>query len=150
MQTILQKDGDNTMLKTILCSMLMLFWINPGLAAEDGEADEVTKPSSAYVSLGDAMVLNLSSTRNRTTFLQISADILVTSSDAEEIIETHIPAIRHSLIVLLSEQKDSDIKTPAKREEIRMQATTQVKELIAKLSGNEEVADVLFSNILVQ
>ncbi|MFT5399271.1 MAG: flagellar FliL protein [Gammaproteobacteria bacterium] len=138
------------MQKIILCAMLMLFWTNPGWAAEHGEVEEAPKLSSAYVSLGKAMVLNLSSSRNRTTFLQIKADILLTNSDGEEIIETHIPAIRHSLIVLLSEQKDIDIKTPAKREEIRMQATAQVKELIAKLSGNEDIADVLFSSILVQ
>lgn len=132
--------------------MLMLFGTNTGWAAEDSEVEgeEAPKLTSAYVSLGDAMVLNLSSNRNQTTFLQIKTDILLNSSDAVEIIETHIPAIRHSLIVLLSEQKDIDIKTPAKREEIRMQATTQVKELIAKLSGNEDIADVLFSSILVQ
>ena len=52
--------------------------------------------------------------------------------------------------MLLSEQKGIDIKSPAKREEIRQQLTTQVKQVIAELSGNEDVSDVLFSDILVQ
>ncbi len=65
-------------------------------------------------------------------------------------IKTHLPAIRHSLIMLLSEQKADDIKSPTKREEIRKQATARVKGLIAELSGSRDISDVLFSSILVQ
>ena len=52
--------------------------------------------------------------------------------------------------MLLSEQKASDIKSPAKREEIRQQATAQVQTLIVALSGSTDVSDILFSSILVQ
>ena len=57
------------------------------------ETDVETSTSAAYVSLGDAMVLNLRSGSKRLTFLQLSADILVRDSDSEELITTHIPAI---------------------------------------------------------
>ena len=115
-----------------------------------GATEEVTTPAtSAYVSLGDPLVLNLSGT-GRLTFLQISADVLISDSDAQETIEIHVPAIRHSLIMLLSEQKASDIKSPHKREEIRQQATARVRSLIADLSGNDNVGAILFSSILVQ
>ena len=134
------------MQKLILCSMILMLALGHARAAEE-EAPAPT--SSAYVSLGDPMVLNLSSTR-RLTFLQISADVLVNDSDAEETIELHVPAIRHSLIILLSEQKAADIKSPAKREEIRQQATQQVKALVTDLSGSDGVGEVLFSSILVQ
>ena len=134
------------MQKFIICLAMSISCFAQAWAAEE-EADP---KSSAYVSLGEAMVLNLSSKRNRLTFLQINADVLITNTDSEEIITAHIPAIRHSLIVLLSEQKASDIKSPDKREEIRKQATAQVQELIANLSGTQDIADVLFSSILVQ
>lgn len=114
-------------------------------------ADEVRAPSSAtYVSLGEPMVLNLTSGSNRLSFLQISADVLINDADAEETIKTHVPAIRHSLIMLLSEQKANDIKSPGKREQIRQQASATVQALIADLSGNKEITEVLFSSILVQ
>jgi flagellar FliL protein len=61
-----------------------------------------------------------------------------------------VPAIRHSLIMLLSEQNAKDIKSPVRREEIRQQATARVEGLIADLSGSQDVSDVLFSSILVQ
>jgi flagellar FliL protein len=84
------------------------------------------------------------------TFLQLSADVLVRDEDAKYTIKIHVPAIRHSLIMMLSEQKAGDIKSPTRREEIRQQVTTRVQALIADLSGNEDISDVLFSSILVQ
>lgn len=135
------------MQKLILCSMIFFLGIGQAYAAD--EAEEAAPKSSAYVSLGDPMVLNLSGGK-RLTFLQISADVLVADSDAERTIKVHVPAIRHSLIMLLSEQNAKDIKSPARREEIRQQATARVKGLIADLSGSQDVSDVLFSSILVQ
>lgn len=135
------------MQKLILCSMIFFLGIGQAYAAD--EAEEAAPKSSAYVSLGDPMVLNLSGGK-RLTFLQISADVLVADSDAERTIKVHVPAIRHSLIMLLSEQNAKDIKSPVRREEIRQQATARVKGLIADLSGSQDVSDVLFSSILVQ
>ena len=144
-QTILQETSGITMQKLILCTIILLLGFTQALAAEE----EAAPTTSAYVSLGDPMVLNLSGT-NRLTFLQISADVLVSDADAEETIKLHVPAIRHSLIMLLSEQKAGDIKSPTKREEIRQQATAQVQSLMVALSGSSDVSDILFSSILVQ
>ena len=134
------------MQKIFLALLILSLGITGAIAAE-----EQAPPTgdSAYVSIGDPMVLNLSGTR-KLTFLQISADVLVSDSDAEEAVKVHIPAVRHSLIMLLSEQKAADIKSPGTREEIRKIATANVKRLIADLSGNEAVSEVLFSSILVQ
>ena len=112
--------------------------------------EEANKINSAYVSLGTPMVLNLSSKKNRLTFLQFQADALVRDENAVEIIKTHIPAIRHVLIVLLSEQNAIDMKSPDKREAIRSLATTQVKELMVELADNKDITDILFSSFLVQ
>ncbi len=134
------------MQKLILCAMTLLLGFTQAQAADEEAA---APKSSAYVSLGEPMVLNLSGSK-RLTFLQISADVLISDADAESTIKTHVPAIRHSLIMLLSEQKAGDIKSPAKREEIRQQATARVKGLMAELADSQDVSDVLFSSILVQ
>ena len=112
--------------------------------------EETVKFSSAYVSLGKPMVLNLSSKKNRLTFLQLQADALVKDENSVEIIKTHIPAIRHVLIVLLSEQNAIDMKSPDKCEAIRSLATTQVKELMLELADNKDIIEILFSSFLVQ
>ncbi|NNE62935.1 MAG: hypothetical protein HKN34_02520 [Gammaproteobacteria bacterium] len=136
------------MLKALLLiSFLFSISAQSLLAAEEEEAVSKT---SAYVSLGDSMVLNLSNDNRRLTFLQVKADILIADADAEDLIKTHIPAIRHELIVLLSEQKAGDMKMASKREEIRKIATAQVQALMQELADSEEVTDILFSSFLVQ
>lgn len=136
------------MLKALLIiSFLFSISAQSLLAAEEEEAVSKT---SAYVSLGDSMVLNLSNDNRRLTFLQVKADILIADADAEGLIKTHIPAIRHELIVLLSEQKAGDMKMASKREEIRKTATAQVQALMQELADSQEVTDILFSSFLVQ
>ncbi len=65
-------------------------------------------------------------------------------------LKKHIPAIRHQLIVLLSEQKSIDMKTTAKREEVRQLATAQIREMIENMTANKDIEEVLFTNFLVQ
>ena len=130
----------------ILCAMILMLGFSAAQAAEE---EQPSYASSAYISIGDPLILNLSGPK-RLTFLQLSADVLINDSDAEETIKTHVPAIRHSLIMLLSEQTARDIKSPTKREAIRQQATSQVQALIADLSGSKGIGEILFSSILVQ
>lgn len=128
--------------------LLPLMGLHP-VYAQDAE-EEAPKTNSAYVSLGKSMVLNLSSQKKKITFLQISADALIDDDSNQQLVETHIPAMRHTLIVLLSEQSDNDMKSSTKREALRQQATAEVKSLITELTGQDLVSDLLFSSILVQ
>jgi len=136
------------MQKIMFTFVIILFMTTTQVwAAKDEDAGNKT---TAYISLGKPMVLNLSSSKGRLTFLQVQADILIRDSDSEEIVKIHIPAIRHQLIILLSEQPASTMKSPTKREKIRSIATVQVQELMVELANNNDVIDVLFSNLLVQ
>ena len=137
-----------TYLKYTLGSLLLIFIANPALAAD--EATEVVKNNPAYISLGDPMVLNLKTTNRKLTFLQLKADVLVKDESSKALIEAHIPAIRHQLIVLLSEQPAMDLKTPAKRELIRQQATQEVRQMLESMADNKDVEEILFSSFLVQ
>jgi flagellar FliL protein len=141
------------MQKLLLNTTLMIFlFCGQAWSAVDEEVEEAeeVKVESAYISLGAPLVLNLSSPQSRNTYLQLTADVLIKDADSEDIIKTHIPAMRHQLIVLLSEQPAKDMKSPGKREEIRKTATVKIQTLIAELSNNEDIGDVLFSSFLVQ
>ncbi|MFT5502765.1 MAG: flagellar FliL protein [Gammaproteobacteria bacterium] len=136
-------------MKKILFSLFALLLVFPSISwTADGD-EKAVKQSSAYISLGSPMVLNLTSQKNRLTFLQLQADVLVSDDSVEEI-KIHIPAIRHELIVLLSEQPALDMKSPIKREEIRKIATANVQQRIKELTNTEGIGEILFSNFLVQ
>jgi flagellar FliL protein len=138
-------------MQKILINVVLILLIFGGQAwSAEEEEEEVAKLESIYISLGSPLVLNLSSKRSRNTYLQLSADVLVTDSNSEELVKTHIPAIRHQLIVLLSEQPAKDMKSSSKRETIRKTATAQIQELMTELADNKDISDVLFSSFLVQ
>jgi flagellar FliL protein len=134
----------------VLIISLLLILFSPLSAAAEEDAPAKVKAKPSYVSMGDAMVLNLSSDNKRLTFLQLKADVLVNSDDAKEVVKKHTPAIRHQLIVLLSEQKSIDMKTTAKREEIRQLASAQIRDMMEQMTSNKDIEEVLFTNFLVQ
>jgi flagellar FliL protein len=138
------------MQKLLLNCALMTLLLAVQVSSQAWSATDEVKTDSVYISLGEPLVLNLSSQRSRNTYLQLTADVLIRDSDSEAIIKTHIPAMRHQLIVLLSEQSEKDMKSPEKREEIRKTATAEIKALITELSNNKDIGDVLFSSFLVQ
>jgi len=141
------------MQKILLSATLMIIFLTLQLGEKVWSAEdeaEGAKTETAYISLGEPLVLNLNSQRSRNTYLQITADILITNVDSETIIEAHIPAMRHQLIMLLSEQPANEMKAPNKREAIRQSAKLKIQALIAELSNNKDVGDVLFSSFLVQ
>ncbi len=138
------------MQKLLLNGILMSLILAGQMGGPAWSATDKAKADSVYLSLGEPLVLNLSSQRSRNTYLQLTADVLIRDSDSEAIIKTHIPAMRHQLIVLLSEQSENDMKSPEKREEIRKTATAEIKALITELSNNKDIGDVLFSSFLVQ
>lgn len=127
---------------------LFIFLIPQIAFSADEEAAEKKVPS--YVSLGEPMIINLATNKKRLTFLQLKADILVEDDEAKAAVEAHIPAIRHKLLILLSEQKAIDMKTSAKRNDIRKIATEQVQELMEELADNDDIEDVLFTSFLIQ
>ncbi len=137
-----------TRVESALLAIFLLLFSGLSMAAEDEESPVKEKPG--YVSLGKPMVLNLSTEGRRLTFLQVQAQVLVKNDKAKEIVEQNIPAIRHKLIVMLSEQKASDMKTPAKREEIRKQVTDAVRDMIESMTDNNDIDEILFSSFLVQ
>ena len=128
------------MQKLLLNGILMSLILAGQMGGPAWSATDKAKADSVYLSLGEPLVLNLSSQRSRNTYLQLTADVLIRDSDSEAIIKTHIPAMRHQLIVLLSEQSENDMKSPEKREEIRKTATAEIKALITELSNNKDVS----------
>jgi flagellar FliL protein len=126
---------------------LFLLMLSPALLAAEDDAAGV---SPGYIPLGKPMILNLATEDNRLTFLQVTGDVLIKDESNKDEVEIHVPAIRHELILLLSEQDADDMKSPIKREEVRKRATQKVKARIEELVGSDEVAEVLFSTFLVQ
>ncbi|MGB9577906.1 MAG: flagellar basal body-associated FliL family protein [Halothiobacillaceae bacterium] len=114
--------------------------------------DDHTTPS--YVLVGEAgkpLLVNLADT-SEADYLQVEVQLLVSSPEVEAAIKAHMPALRHALLTLFSQQKSPELKTSQGREQLRQQALADVRKILEKQADidPDEIEDLLFTNFIMQ
>jgi flagellar FliL protein len=129
-----------------LCFALCLFSASV-FAEEEEEEKEVEKPVLTYYQIKPSLVANLASGGE-----YIRTDIQLMTEDPEFIpeLELHAPAVRHTLLLLLSDQDGKSIKSPDGKEALRKAALSAVEKLMQDLSGKEEIKALYFTTFFVQ
>lgn len=131
-------------------------------AAADGEGDDAeaadgeegkAKSAATYVELTPAFVVNFQDDKKRARFLKAEISVLVKSADAEEALKSNRPAIRNSVVMLLSRQVYEQLMTPEGKEKLRADALVEVKAIVTKVAGAKkakQIQDVFFSSLVMQ
>lgn len=132
----------------LLLALLILVAM-PLLAEDEKEKEEAEEapPAISYYQVKPSLIANLASGGK-----YIRCDVqLMTSDDLFlEELNTHGPAIRHALLLLLSEQDGRDIKTSTGKEGLRKKALSTIGDLMQELSGKNELKALFFTTFLVQ
>jgi len=126
---------------------LLTLSIMPLWAAEEGEEEVAKDPS--YVKLSPAFVVNLKRGTGA-KFLQVKAEVLVNSKEAAEEVKLHMPAVRHTLIMQLSNQDGRAIRSIETREKLRTDSEAAVKKTLEDMSGGPVIEGLFFTNYVVQ
>lgn len=115
-----------------------------------GEGEEKLPKEVKYIGLDPAFVINFQDRKGKTKFLK--AELSVVSSDplGEADVKTHMPAIRNSLVMLLSRQVYDDLLPPEGKEKLRADALKEVQAVLTKQSGKPRVDDLFFSSFVMQ
>lgn len=120
----------------------------PALAADEEKDEEQQEAVTiSYHQIKPSLVANLASGGK-----YIRCDIqLMTKDDAFlEDLKLHDPAIRHTLLLLLSEQDGKTIKTPEGKEALRKKALSQVNSLMKEQTGKNALQALFFTTFFVQ
>lgn len=121
-------------------------------AEEDGEqSKEGAGPT--YVSLDPAFVVNFQDQKKRTKFLKAEISVVAGSAKAQEALTLHMPAVRNSLVMLLSRQVFEELATNEGKEKLRTEALDAVKEVVKKQTSKktaQAVKDLYFSSLVMQ
>jgi flagellar FliL protein len=117
-------------------------------------AEEARPPDVAevrYLPLQPAFVCNFGLAHDG-HMMYVKTDIAVrlSSRDAELAARNHLPALRNSLVLLLSRQDEASVSTSAGRESIRSQALAELNEILLQEEGVEYIDDLMFTNFVVQ
>ncbi|MES9939096.1 MAG: flagellar basal body-associated FliL family protein [Candidatus Thiodiazotropha sp. 6PLUC2] len=130
----------------ILC-FVFLFTSQPLWAEEEAEEEEKAAPTISYYQIKPSLVSNLASGGK-----YIRCDIQLMTQDEAflEELTLHGPAIRHTLLLLLSEQDGKTLKTAAGKEALRKSALAEIQKLLQESSGKAEVKALFFTTFFVQ
>ncbi|MDJ0807272.1 MAG: flagellar basal body-associated FliL family protein [Gammaproteobacteria bacterium] len=127
-----------------LIASLLLFFCSTASYAEDKE-DGV--PTISYYEIKPSLVANLASGGK---YIRTDIQVMTRDETYKESLELHGPAIRHTLLLLLSEQDGRTIKTPEGKEALRQEALTQVSQVMKDLSGKDSLQELFFTTFFVQ
>ena len=112
--------------------------------AEKGKEGAAAGPQ--YMAL-DPVLVNLEGRRH---YLRANIQLLVDSAEHGEKMKQHMPAIRHSLIVLFSGRNPELISTVEEREKLRQSAKEELKKTLQAHHADTGLEDLFFTDFMVQ
>lgn len=86
---------------------------------------------------------------NGIRYLQLSLQVMSYQQEAIDRVDTNLPAVKNSIIMLISTQNYEDLKTNEGKENLRKEILKSVRK-VARLKSDQKVEDVLFTGFVLQ
>ena len=132
----------------VLLSILIVFCVLlPGLSQANTGGGE--GGASPYVALDPPFVVNIKAS-DRIHFLQIKSQVKVNNAEAAPILQHHMAMVRHTLLMLFSQQEEKTIRTLAGKETLRAESLTALQEVLEEETGDSLVEQIYFTDFVIQ
>ena len=102
-----------------------------------------------YAKLYPDLIVNLR-TSGKARFVLLAATVRAEDTDGLDAVQQHMPALRHHLILLLSQKRPEELLDPAAKEATRGEALARVNEFLEQETGRASVAEVFFTDLIVE
>jgi flagellar FliL protein len=112
--------------------------------AEESEAEDFLE----YVPMEPNFVVNLQG--DRRSYLRTDIQLLVEGKEYAEQIKAHMPALRHAIILLISDYSADQLGTPEQREAFRQKALQESRKALDQYASSRGLDDLFFTEFLVQ
>lgn len=113
----------------------------------EGKEGAPTGPVIEYILIEPPLVVNLQGKRR---YVRADVQLLVEGQENLNRIKTHLPALRHTLIMLFGDHDPTTLVSVEEREKLRKDAMTAIKGFLDQYSNSQGLKDVFFSSFLVQ
>lgn len=118
---------------------------------EEAESEPVVPPK--YRSMDPKFVVSFSNQKNA-RFMQFSLEIMSRDDEVVKQIESHMPVIRSSLLMLFGSQTYEDMVTREGKEKLLMDVVTDINDTLKKITGEEKpeatVEAAYFNSFVIQ
>ena len=150
--------GGNKKLIIIAAAVVLLAAIGGGVAVllKGGDkkvaaehAEEVVVHEPVYIDIKPEFVINFADRTGRSKYLKCELSVVTKEPEIEKAVEKHMPAIRNSLVLLLSRQVFEDLQPNEGKEKLRAEALAAVQAVLEKQTGKPGIEDLFFSNFVM-
>jgi len=125
--------------------LILLFALSvPGITLAAGGSG-----ATPYFEIQTPFVVNLADKENL-AFLQVNAQLKVKNGEIKQHLYAHLPAIPHTMMMILSEQTASDVKTVSGKQKLREKTLKEVQDLLTAQIGDAAIEDIYFTAFIVQ
>ena len=133
----------------IRCIITLILAFGAGNASgSEEEGEEPSHKEALYVKFHPDFIVNLRADRPR--FLMVTIQGMSRENDGIEAAQHHMPAIRHALLMLLSEQTADTIKTGADKKRLMDEALVRIQEVMVAETGTPNIEAVFFTDFVLE
>jgi len=130
------------------------------ISETDGESEEAEpkvaevvpeppKGDAIYISVAEPFLVNIKSGK-RTRMMQIKAQFMVRSKEAEDAVKLHMPLIRNNMLDFFSMADAKEVQSREGRNKLKDGALATAQKVIKEQAGFEAIEMVLFTGFVVQ
>ena len=116
-------------------------------AAAAVQAAKIAKP--VYTSLDPEFIVAFQDPKNA-RFLKLGIEVMARDDDVIEDVQQHMPAIRDSIIMMLSGMDESGLFSAEGKQQLRMDILAAIQKVLEENSGMPGVEAVYFTNFVMQ
>lgn len=116
---------------------------------EEGGEHDAPKGVSHYLPLQPPFVINLAD-EEASRYLQVEIELMSHDAKAIENVKTHMPRIRNSLLLLLGQQRVSELTTREGKEQLQARLLDEIRKIMEAETGKPGVDAVYFTSFVMQ
>jgi len=158
------EERKNSPLKIILLALAAVILVGGSVAGtlfytgffddkKDGKDTEQAKleelKQTIYLPLEPEFIVNFNN-EEAVSYVQIEMTLMSRNQFYIDQITNHMPAIRHEILLILSGQQYSELRTSAGKENLRTEILKKIKEIIGQGESVAGVEAVYFSSFIMQ
>lgn len=123
--------------------------ISSGTKKKPSKKEEVPVGKPMYQGLDPAFVVNLAD-EDGTRYLQVDIQVMTRDEAYIDAVKLHAPLIRNQLLLLMAQNRTSDLVTREQREKLQALALAEVQKIMKTQTGKPGIEALYFTSFVTQ
>jgi flagellar FliL protein len=142
--------GRNAFVRALMVAVLASVLLASGERAAAAEDAKEEKAKALYLPVHPKVIVNLQKSTGSTNFLMLTATVRLDDEEAIAAAKLHMPALRHQMIMLLSEKQLADMTQTKGTEKTRKEVLSALQGFMKTETNKTSIKDIYFTEVVVE